>query len=327
MIVIVLSLVGALVAVFFSGFYSGSETGLYCADRLHLRIDSEHGDRRARRIADIFAHEREALAGMLVGTNVANYVATVCVAFLFARTLDLGPGTTELYTTAIVTPVIFVFGEVLPKTLYQRHADALLRAGSALLSGSMLLFRWPVALITRLTQPVVRWLDPAELSETRDPRLGVVTLLQGAMARTETSDDHLEYVERVFGLSRVRVHQVMVARNHVVGLPESAQRTALMTLARRHQFSRVLVLARNSRRVLGYVSIDELLVDQAWTQVGERARPILRLTPHDSVAAALIALQRGGETLAAVENRHGHLLGLVTLKDLVEELTGELQEW
>jgi CBS domain containing-hemolysin-like protein len=79
--------------------------------------------------------------------------------------------------------------------------------------------------------------------------------------------------------------------------------------------------------VLGYVSIDELLVDQAWTQVGERARPILRLTPHDSVAAALIALQRGGETLAAVENRHGHLLGLVTLKDLVEELTGELQEW
>lgn len=327
MTIIVLAITGAVLAVLMSGFYSGSETGMYCVDRLRLRIDSERGDHRAARIARMLDHEHNALSAMLMGTNISNYFATVLVADLFSRTLGVHSGASELYTTAVVTPVIFVFGEVFPKTLYQRHADALMRAGAFLLHLSMYVLYVPVTVLNRTMRPLVRLIDPGGLVEAADPRRKIASLLQGALADQDDEGDHLAYVDRVFGLSTISLHQVMVPRNRVVSIHGDAQRKELMTLARRWPHSRLLVYDRAPRRITGYVLVDELLTDKNWTQVHERARRVVELAANDSVATALVRLQNAREAIAVVTDRNGLLLGLVTLKDLLEELTGELPEW
>jgi putative hemolysin len=326
MIVTLLTL-GALLAIAMSGYYSGSETGLYCADPLRVRLDSERGDIRARRLARVLEHEHDALSSILVGTNVANYLATILVAALIARTLDVGGTASELYTTVIVTPIIFVFGEVLPKTLFHRDADTLMRAGSLLMRASMWAFTIPVALLNGLTSAVMRWVGSDPKRQSHDPRRGVAALLRGALSESDDADDHIAFVDRVFGLSSVPIHRVMVPHNRVIMIRFDAERKELESLARKHSHSRILVFDATPRRVVGFVQVDALLTDKNWTHIGHRIQRIIELGPHDSVASALLRLQNAHSSVATVVSRSGSLLGLVTLKDLVEELTGELPEW
>ncbi len=327
MMVLLICLTATLVCVALSGFYSGSETGLYCMNRLRLRIEADSGDVRARRLARLVAVEHDALATLLIGTNVANYLATVCVAYLLGRAFGVPAGASEIYTTAIVTPVIFVFGEVVPKTLYQRHADVLMRAGSALCAASALLFRWPVRALNALTRPLLRLIHPGGMNTAVDARSRVALLLRDALAREDVTGDHSEFIDRVLGLSGVAVHQVMAPRNRIISIKTSADRRELLSLVRKHPHSRILTFERSARRILGYVKVHELLNDADWQQVGERVQRVVTLTPHDSVAAAITRLQNAREPMAIVVDRSGYLLGMVTLKDLLEELTGELHDW
>jgi len=324
---LVAAILGVLLAVFMSGFFSGTETGLYCVDRLRLRVDAQRGDRRATRLARLVDHQRDALATLLVGNNLANYVATALVAQALISATDISTGASELYTAAIVTPIIFVFGEIIPKTLFQRHADTLMRSSSGLLTLSRTIFHLPVLGLARISQPIIRLLDPRGLSDAPDARSRVVVLLQEALASADATGDHRAFVDRVLGLSQVAIHQIMVPRNRVVSLRADATRADLEALVRKHAHSRLLIHDRSPRRATGYITVHELLADTKWTQVGQRAQRVCELAAHDSVAAALVRLQRERETLAAVVDRGGNLLGLVTRKDLLEELTGELPEW
>lgn len=324
---IVLCLLGALLAIVASGFYSGSETGLYCLNRLSLRVDADRGDAAAQRLRRVVRSEQRALSTVLVGTNVSNYLATMFVAMLLGSVWGIAGGASELYTTAIVTPVIFVFGEVVPKILYQRHADQWMRSGSQVLAGSHWLFRWPVAVLNRIAKPVLKLVDPVGIAETSDPRRRMALLLQDALARDEDAGEQLAFVDRVLGLSSVALHQVMAPRNRVVSMRADADRKYLLSLVRKHPHSRFPVYEDHPRRVIGYVPVHNLLADTDWTCVGERVRRLETLEAHESVASAIVRLQAARENIAAVVDRQGLLVGLVTLKDLLEELTGELHDW
>ncbi len=325
--IIALCIAIAVVAVLLSGFHSGSETGMYCVNRLRLRVAAERGDLRARRLGFLLNRDQNALSTLLIGTNVANYIATAAVATVLMRATSIGPGESELYTTLIVTPVIFVFGEVVPKNLFQRDADRLMLLGSGVFRVSAALFRIPVAVVTWVATPFVRLFAARGRTGAVDPRRRVAVLLGEAMAAEDVEGERSDLVNRVLELRDVPIHRVMVPRNRVVTLSASAGRKECLSLARKHPYSRFPVVDDHPRRVVGYVHVHRLLIDEDWSQVRERVRRIVTVDPHESVGAALVALQSAREAIAAVVDRNGYLLGIITLKDLVEELTGELHAW
>jgi len=127
-------LAGAMaLGLFLSAFFSGAETGIYRVNRLRLHLGVQRHDPQALRVSQVLADEQGALSVTLIGTNLANYIVTGCVAYLLAELLGFGETDTQVYTVVIVTPVIFVLAEVVPKNLFRLHADALLARGSGLL--------------------------------------------------------------------------------------------------------------------------------------------------------------------------------------------------
>lgn len=324
---VTLLLVASVICLALSAFHAGAETGMYCLNRLRLRLDAERGDARAKRLTQIIEHEQSALSTLLVGTNVANYFVTIFAAIVVSHVWQIEGGKSELITTAIVTPIVFVFGEVVPKIMFQREADTLMRRGAGAFHVSSMLLRIPVTLLNALSRPVLLLVAPHGRREAADPRRRMALLLQNALASDEGGLGHLEYIDRVLDLSNVALHEVMVPRNRIASVRADTNRKQCIALARRVPHSRFPVFDKSDRRIEGYVLIDELLADENWTQLRGRLRPIQRLKPHDSVAAAIVRLQSARENLAIVEDRRGNLLGLVTLKDLLEELTGELHAW
>ena len=208
-----------LLCVLLSALFSGSETGMYCVNRLKLRLRSDRGRIRAVRLQGLFENEQRALAVILIGTNLANYLTTIMMAMLLGRQMGLSDRQVEFYTTLMVTPLLFVFGEVLPKNLFQLAADRLLYPCSL-----------PLAIAERVFHPIVwliergsAWLPVAGTADTggsRSSRPGVlhhrdhvVALLHEALAVDGpavhgAAGRRHDFVDRVLRLSETPISAV-----------------------------------------------------------------------------------------------------------------------
>lgn len=112
-----------------SAFFSGSETGFYRVSQLQLTLQKQHGDTTARQLVEFIDHPARFVSTTLVGNNVANYLTTLAIGLFVAEVIgQTGPaGTVEIASTLLMAPAIFVFGELIPKSLYYRAPLSLLR--------------------------------------------------------------------------------------------------------------------------------------------------------------------------------------------------------
>lgn len=323
--IIVLTVV--VIGLALSAMFSGAETGLYCVSRLRLHLAVQQKDRRALRLSGVLEDRQAALGMTLVGTNVMNYVTTTAVAFLFAELLGLGETDTEVYTVLILTPIVFVFGEVVPKTLFQRYAYVLLMRCSAWLSSVYQVLRitgilWCHKQLTRLVARLVG-VDPTHRG-TFDPKQRMARLLQEALAGQTLGDDRSYLIDQVMQLSETPLHAVMIPRNRVTTVVSRADRRELMRIARRTPHTRLPVYDTNPRHIIGLVNIDDLLRSQEWKTIGDRLQPVITMSPHVTIATAMSRMQGTGRDMVIVTDRGGQMLGVVTLKDLLDAVLGEL---
>ncbi len=316
-----------ILGLFLSGFFSGAETGLYRADRVRLYLGVQQRDPRALRLASVLDDEAGALCVTLVGTNMANYVTTSTVAYTFAELLGYGETHCELYTVAMVTPVIFVFGEMIPKNLFQLHPDTLLAHGNRLLMIADRVFRtigvvWVLKHLAAGLNRVTG--NTTELVGAFGPKQRVAGLLQEAVAGSDIGEEQSDLIERVCRLSETPLSAVMIPRNRVSVLSTGTSRKAFLRLARKTPHARLPVYEANVRRIVGTAEVDRLLQDADWRHVGERIHRPVTMRPHETVAAAITHLQRSRASMAIVTDRGGQMLGVVTLRDLLGEVLGDL---
>jgi len=317
----------ALVGLLMSGFFSGSETGLYCVNRLRVELAAQHDNRRARRLARLLRDDQGALSVTLIGTNVANYITTTAVAYLFTSMIGLGEFQTELYTVVVLTPIVFAFGEVTPKNLFQRHADQFMPVVSGGLAVADRIIRltgavWMMKLLAAFVNRMIGGgADPNALT---GPKWRIAHLLREAIAGQTDDDEQLDLIQRVCDLSETPVQDVMVPRNAVRTIAETADRHELERVAQRTTHTRLCVRGRRQRHIIGIIHIDQLLRDTTWHTLQDRLEPAPTLNPHTTVATALNRLRRAGSELAVVSDAAGRMVGIVTFTDLLRELIGDV---
>jgi len=321
-----------VIAVIASGFFSGSETGLYRLNRGRLRLRMDRREPRALALAGVLEDEQAALATTLIGTNMMNFVATAAVAYLMTHEAVMSDSRAELYTTLVVTPILFVFGEVVPKSWYEREADRLMYLGAWPLRASHTLFRvtgliWLLGRLTSIIAGVAAGSQGSSLPSGLNPRRRMAVMLRDAVTAESANTEHAQMIDRVLNLSVTPVHSAMIPRNRVVSLPASADRSALVSIARRKPFSRFPIHDGDDRRIIGIADIHELLADTSWKRVGDKIHRPHQLDPHQTVATGIVSMQKAGHSMAIVADRRGRALGIVTLKDLLEEIVGDLPAW
>jgi len=329
-IVIVLCAVGVLLGIALSALFSGAETGLYCANRVRLELDVRSGDPAARRVQEVLHHESEALSMTLVGTNVSNYLTTTLAAVLIGAAFSVSPSELELFTTLMVTPVLFVFAEVVPKNLFQANADVLLRRAGPVLLAAHRALRWTGVLraIGAASTWVTRVLADSDNEVPVDaPKRRVAAMIREALLDRSPETELTDVVDRVVALSDTPLHRVMVRRSRVIAMERSASRATLIRIARTTPHTRLPVYDGTPDQMVGVIKIDELLKSTDWTTVADKVRPVLRLPADMPVAAAIARARLARHFMVVVVNRRGRSVGIVTLKDLLEEIVGELSDW
>lgn len=313
-----------LLGLFLSAVFSGSETGLYSLSRSRLDVEVRRGARGAGLVRRLTERRATVLITILIGNNVALEFMTLTAEHAFEQA-DLAAWKRDAFLALVLTPVVFLFGELLPKDLYHRRPHALMRVSAPILVLFRYLF-WPLERILKL----LTWLLESMLgfeSEQIVRRSGRIELL-GALAEGRAAgalEPHAEELAR----NALKLRTLPVSRAMI---PWDRVNTVDVAATDREQRDVVEATKHTRLPVIGAEGVEGYVHQLGVLQAGEEApvlshlRPLTFLAPELSVDRALAHLRTGGRRQAVVGTQEAPL-GLVTLKDLVEEISGDLGGW
>jgi len=317
-------LLGAALVLFvvglrLSAFFSGVETGFYRVSFLRLSIDAQAGDRSAQRIMNFASDPSSFVATTLVGNNVANYLTTLAIGLSIAVVADASSGWREILATLLLSPVIFLFGELIPKNLYYRAPLRLLRRDISWLVFFDRLFRvfsFPLVgiakLIERLAGPRRGPLEPV-LGRSR-----LAQVLNRGHQEGLLTDVQNRLVDGLMNTASESVADSVMPADRVLGVDDRTPRSGILEYARQYGLTYVPVRrSGNASSWHGYVRVVDLAVSRR--PVSDCIVEMCRIAADVSKLNALSTLHTAG-VLYGVVNEGETFVGLVSEHGLVEQL-------
>jgi putative hemolysin len=306
-------------------FFSAAETAFIAANRLRLRHLAEEGSRIAARYLDDFRRPERVLSTTMMGVTIAHIVASSAVT---AALLPALGGWAPWVATAALTPVMLVFGEIIPKTVAREWATSLvLRLYAPLRWASALLvpFVWTTnVIVSTLLRSVV---DPAAESRRVVSREELKALLAMEPDEADVTTAEAEMIDKIFDLGDTTVREVMVPLIEVAMLPETATPADAIALVTRRGFSRIPIYAQRETDIVGVVTAMDLLRRGAdGATLAELRRPVSYVPETKRIDDLLREMQRSRNHLAVVVDEYGGSTGVVTLEDILEQIVGEIQD-
>ena len=308
-----------------SAFFSAAEMAFIAANRIRLRHLAEQGSRVARGYLEAFERPERLLSTAMMGVTIAHVSASaVTTAVLLPLVGEAAP----LWATAILTPFMLVFGEILPKALTQPRATAVslwtfdpLRVASSILAP---LVRTANALVGGLLRGLGR-------RERRDPfvsRDDLRLLFESEpVGTTDVREEEREMIEGIFDLGETTVREIMVPLVDVVAVPEEATVAEVVVRICESGHSRLPVYRERIDHVVGVVmALDILHRGAGEDTIKGLSRPAYYVPETKRIDDLLRELQRQRIQLAVVVDEYGGSQGIVTIEDILEEIVGEIQD-
>jgi putative hemolysin len=300
---------------------AGMETGLYALERVRLEVSAEKGSRAAARLLRLVSSPATSLCALLLATSVAQY-ALAAVADRLVTLAAPGQGVVlrKLLDTALLGPVLFVLGDLVPKHVFLRAPSGLMMACQPLLSAVRTVFLPLAAPLVRLAGAAGAGATPAGPVSAFD-RGGIRYLLTGEDEAGALTPSQRGLAERVLLLRGTRVQDRMVplARTSAVALGATARE--IVAEGARSGHSRLPVFDAGRTRFLGYVNVIDAATAEGPFDLARSLHELPVFSCDLPVATALYRLQRAGRPIAAVMSPDGRtMLGIVAVSDIVSAL-------
>ncbi len=309
-----------------AGLLSGLETGVYSLSRLRLSIRAARGDARAALLAREYARPGRLLSTLLVSCACAGWLAS----FGTSQVLDalgFGPVEAVLLDLAILLPTVFLFGEVLPKDLFRVHADRWMPqfAGVLRVLRVVLCVTGIVPLVAGIAALATRMIGGRAASESVSARARIAALLAEGAGVEGLSETQLGFADRVFTMRDITVLQEMRPWKSVAMISEGCLPAERARVFLASGVSRLPVVNSEGIAVGVVGAADHIAQPNASTMTLCR-KPLL-VRGEDSALEAIQSMRRGRVQIAVVADRAGRPIGIVSMKDLVEPLIGDLSGW
>ncbi len=334
-------IIAIVLFVILAGLFAGSETGMYRFSRLRLRLGIEKKKLSFILLGRCLHDSSGLLLSMLIGTNLAHYLATSFITYIFFTYVFLRKAgaehNAELFATMLTTPILFIFSELIPKNLFFYRSDLLMPYLSPFLYTfhKALSFCGIIPLLQFISNVLMRLSGLASSTKTAitsTQRHQVQAILQDTHEEGILSPVQTDIINRLVGISHVSIRSVMIAINKVQTVDVNSDNIALLDKLKKYAFSRLPVTEEQPENIIGFVNIYETLSDsEQFTNLHNVIRPILKVNSNTTVTDTINIMQKENQKILLVTkmSRTGQErpMGIVTMKDLVEELLGELAEW
>jgi magnesium and cobalt exporter, CNNM family len=315
----------AILCLLATMFFSAAEMAFIAANRLRLRHLAEEGNATAERYLEDFRRPERVLSTAMMGVTIAHIVASSALTFALLPSLGAVAG---LVATVTLTPIMLVFGEIIPKAIAREWATSLILKVYRPLSWASRSLAPMVALANAIVTAVLRTVGGPR-ADTRKfvSREELKALLQLEPGEASVSTQEAEMIDKIFDLGDTTVREVMVPLVDVVMVSQAAPVPAAVSLLQQRGFSRLPVYGERESHVVGVVTAMDLL--RRGGQVGTVAELMRQPTfvPESKrIDDLLREMQKGRIQLTVVVDEYGGATGIATLEDIVEEIVGEIQD-
>jgi putative hemolysin len=320
-------IVALVVLVLLAAFFAASEAALVGVSRVRARAMLERGIKSARDMVDLIDDKNRFLTSVLIGNTVVLLAADSLATYLF---IQLGIPEGALISTVVMTVVLLLFGEIIPKTVAvsdtERWALRLampMRWAAWFLTPLVRAFQWVTNLFLRPFG-----IKPHQLFVTEDDIRALVNV--GAEQKV-LQEQEREMIHSVIEFGDTIVREVMTPRPNMVAvaIDDSPRRALDVVIA--EGYSKLPVYQESKDDIIGVVHDRELLISLAngtlsSTPLRLLMRPVTHVPENKKIAELLREMQRDKFSMAIVVDEYGGTDGLVTMEDLLEELVGEIRD-
>ncbi len=304
-------------ACLLSAFCSGVETGLYRVPRVRLVLDAVDGSRVARGILWLTNHPGLFVSTLLVGNTVANYAVPVGIAWLVIELFGYDDPFINVLVSLLTTPLLFIFCELLPKSLFHQMPSRLLRKAG-----------WPLFALTLIALPLTwvlyflsRWLqrilgeEPLKIRPALARRELRQVLEEGEQAGLLESVQR-DLVQNMFayGSDPISRYCMPLRGLRSVALDASIEEAQQVMLKSNQTI--LPVLHSKDKRLVGYYEASDLL----YAQERPKLRAVSTFEENDGQIAVLNKMVSQDIKLGRIVNTTGHLVGVVLRDRLIAQM-------
>ncbi len=326
-------IIGLIVTMVFSGFFSGMEIAFVSSNRLRAEMDREKGGLAQKALDVFYRHPNNFVSTMLVGNNIALVVYGILFARIFDATLfySLSDGGRVTADTLLSTAVVLFTGEFLPKTIFKASPNTMLTI-FAIPAYICYVVLYPISKFsTLLSRGLLRLIGEKMPNETDDKEFTKVDLdyLVQSSIDNAKDDDEIEEEVKIFhnalDFSDTKVRDCMVPRTEIVAI--DIDDCSLEELKRKFiesGHSKVVVYREDIDHIIGYIHSSEL-----FKPIGD-LNNLIRTMPYvpETMAAHKLmqTFMQQKKSLGVVIDEFGGTSGLVSLEDIVEEIFGDIED-
>ena len=324
--------VGILVTMVFSAFFSGMEIAFVSSNRMLAEMDKDKNGMTQRLLTLFYNHPNGFVSTMLVGNNIALVIYGILIARLFDNTIFLGMDAafTVPADTILSTLIVLFTGEFLPKTLFKANPNRLLAFFSPLAYVCYVLL-WPISKFsTFLSKGLLRLLGLKMDKESGDEgfsKIDLDYLVQSSIDNAEKDsdiNDEVKIFQNALDFSDTKVRDCMVPRTEIQAVDVDASLEELRQKFIESGNSKIIVYKGDIDHIEGYIHSSELFRNPTKWQECIRTMPFVPETMQAQKLMQTFLQQK--KTLGVVVDEFGGTSGLVSLEDIVEEIFGDIED-
>lgn len=308
-----------------SGFFSSSETSLTSISRIQVKKILKEKRKGAKTVTLLKSRMDSALSIILIGNNFVNTLASAAATALAISLYgDKGTG----LAAAVMTIVIILFGEILPKTIAYRKPLETACFTAPMLNAFRVVMtpvEWGFSHLQKLINQIEKAIWKTKVPLITEDELKTLIDLGDSEGTLETGEK--EMLHNIFEFSDLRVRDIMRHRSLVKGIPKDAGYEQVLSAFTASSYSRLTVYEQNMDSILGIVHFKDVLFNRAKPfNVASIMRPVHFVPETKSVVSLLALFKKEKQNFAVVVDEHGSNHGIITMNDILKAVFGRITD-
>ena len=319
-----MQVVALVILVLLSAFFSGTETAFTSFNKTRMKTLAQDGNKKAVAVMKVEEQYEKFLSTILVGNNIVNISASTISTLLFASFVRGNASLAATLSTAVMTVIILIFGEITPKFLgkdfadsYTMHVVGIVRFLMTILTPLTALFS-----LWRIIMSKIFKSDPS-LSITEDE---IITMVEEAQSEGGIDEHEGNLIKSAIEFNDVEVEAILTPRVDIVAVEDDATMDEISDLFHTSGFSRIPVYHDTIDNVIGAIHEKDFfrLVYDGVTDYSSAIHDVMFITENMKISKLLREFQGAKSHIAIVVDEYGGTAGIVTLEDVLEGLVGEI---
>lgn len=327
-------LIVLVILVILSAFFSSAETALTTMNKLRLRTLMEEGSKNAAIAMKLVQNPGKLLSTILIGNNIVNLSAS-SLSTVFATNLCIQAGTPIPVSTAVgiatgvITLVVLLFGEILPKTLATRYSEKLSLAYARIIYALTIILTPLIFIVNLLSSGVLKLLRADKKVKTQMTENELLTFIDVSHEQGVIEQEEHEMITNVVDFGDSMAKDVMVPRIDIVFASVDSTYEELTQLFKEEKYSRIPVYEASKDNVIGIVNLKDLFCydkDPKDFVLRNFLREPFYTYEYQKTSELMLKMKDQSFNIAIVLDEYGATAGLITLEDLLEEIVGEIRD-